>query len=123
MSENEPEVPAVQQRKRFIAFIGNLSYDTDAKAIERFLASPGAQIRLMTKKNSNESRGAAFVELASAEEMQKVLRMNGVAKLHGRTVRVEPTVGGGGRSEKRKEKIKTKKDKVWGTKKPKKTST
>jgi nucleolar protein 6 len=110
--------PTVSQpRKKFIAFIGNLSYDTDAKAIERFLASPGAQIRLMTKKNSNESRGAAFVEFASHEELQKVLKMNGVAKLHGRTIRVELTVGGGGTGDKRKEKIKLKKDKVLGTKK------
>ena len=103
-------------RKRFIAFIGNLSFGTDAKALERFFNSPGAKIRLMTKRGTNESRGAAFVEFATAEELQKALRMRD-AKLHGRTVRVEPTVGGGGRGEKRKEKIETKKDKVLGIKK------
>ena len=106
---------SAEPRKKFVAFIGNLSYQTDAKALERFLNSPGAKIRLMTKKGSNESRGAAFVEFANAEELQKALHMTN-AKLHGRTVRVEPTVGGGGRGDKRKEKIKAKKDKVLGKK-------
>jgi len=53
------------------------------------------------------SKGCAFVEFSSPEALQKALRFHHT-QFHGRQINVELTAGGGGKSERRKEKIKSK---------------
>ena len=101
---------AAPSKKKFIAFFGNLAFSTTVDDIKTFLGeeSESFQIRLLTKKGSNESRGAAFVEFPTAAALQTALALAG-KPLNGRSVRIEPTVGGGGRSEARKTKLTEKK--------------
>ena len=103
----------MSSKKRFIAFFGNLSFSTSAVQVQQFVSQCGLgvddfQVRLLTKKGSQESRGAAFVEFPTAAGLQTALTLTGKS-LDGRTVRIEPTVGGGGRSDTRKQKLKVKK--------------
>ena len=97
-----------EKKKRYIAFFGNLSFDTTAAQVKEFLAPSEVTVRLLTKRGSNESRGAAFVEFPTVPALQAALLLSGTM-LNGRTVRIEPTVGGGGTSETRKNKLKEKK--------------
>ena len=96
-------------KKRYILFVGNLAFSTTKESVKTFVGVPSAEVRLMTKKGSSESRGAAFVELTSFDDFKKVLQLSGKS-LDGRTVRVEPTAGGGGTGAVRKDKIKSKKE-------------
>ena len=97
-------------KKRYILFIGNLSFTTTALSLKSLINCESATVRLMTKKGTNESRGAAFVEVDSFEDFSRILGMSGQV-IDGRGIRVEPTAGGGGTGEKRKEKLKVKKEK------------
>ena len=112
----KPSTTSADKKKRFIAFFGNLSFDTTVADIKAFLGEEAAdfQVRLLTKKGSNESRGAAFVEFPSAAALQAALVLVGKS-LRGRPVRIEPTVGGGGRSEARKSKLSLKKQNFKST--------
>lgn len=100
-------------KKRYIAFFGNLSFDTTVDQLKQFISETSEnvsdfQVRLLTKKGTNESRGAAFVEFPTVSSLQTALVLSG-KPLNGRPVRIEPTVGGGGRSETRKNKLQVKK--------------
>lgn len=53
------------------------------------------------------SKGCAFVEFSNAASLQKALRFHHTI-FRGRQINVELTAGGGGKSERRKEKIKAK---------------
>jgi nucleolar protein 6 len=108
--ENKEAPPTTASKKKFIAFFGNLAFSTTVQDIKTFLGeeADSFQIRLLTKKGSNESRGAAFVEFPTAAALQTALALVGTS-LNGRSVRIEPTVGGGGRSEARKTKLTEKK--------------
>jgi nucleolar protein 6 len=104
-----------KQKKRFIVFVGNLPYDTTKEELEEHFKACKSRkelldIRLLTKKGSNEPRGCAFVEFKSFEGMKIALSLHH-SDLKGRRINVEMTAGAGGNSEKRKEKIKKKNEK------------
>lgn len=98
-------------KKRFIAFLGNLPFDTSEQDIIDFFSGCGLpEVRLRTDRQG-KPRGFAFVEFSSHEEFQKALRMHH-QKMKGRRVNVEVTAGGGGNGAKRQEKIKAKNQRI-----------
>ncbi|KAI8069901.1 hypothetical protein BC940DRAFT_296440 [Gongronella butleri] len=102
-----------QEGQRFIVFVGNLPYDTTVDELVTHFGSVGNNVsaRLMTDKVTKKPKGFAFVELATAADMQKALAFHRTT-FKKRQINVELTAGGGGRSDARKEKIKTKNDKL-----------
>ena len=58
---------------RYILFVGNLPYDASAEDIVAHFDRRGVpmkDVRLLTKKESGESRGIAFAEFDNAKRMQ-----------------------------------------------------
>lgn len=94
---------------RFLLFVGNLPYDINqAELLAHFSASKPDRIRIRTEK------GIAFLEFDGEggeiqHRMEVALRMHR-STLRNRKINVELTVGGGGNSKDRLEKIKTKND-------------
>jgi len=62
------------------------------------------QVRLVRDKKTNVSKRCAFVEFKTPRAFKKGLKLNNY-NLLGRPLKVEFTVGGGGNSKKRREKI------------------
>ncbi|KAA8899774.1 hypothetical protein FN846DRAFT_892336 [Sphaerosporella brunnea] len=104
---------------RFIAFIGNLPYTATKAAVEKHFASvePTA-VRLMTMKDDpSRCKGFAFVEFARYDKMELCLTKfhhsifnDGISDA--RKINVELTAGGGGKSKTRKQKLRTKNEKL-----------
>jgi len=120
---------------KYIVFVGNMSYDVTAEDLAKHMGDTCGEIpkvRLLTKKgdpsaldklsNSKKksiakgkaqdpsapvSKGCAFVEFSNAASLQKALRFHHTM-FRGRQINVELTAGGGGKSDRRKEKIKAK---------------
>lgn len=120
---------------KYIVFVGNMSYDVTAEDLAKHMGDTCGEtpkVRLLTKKgdpsaleklsNSKKksiakgkaqdpsapvSKGCAFVEFSNAASLQKALRFHHTT-FRGRQINVELTAGGGGKSERRKEKIKAK---------------
>ncbi|PVV02027.1 hypothetical protein BB560_003530 [Smittium megazygosporum] len=111
--QNEQHASDSQQfrsplKRRYLVFVGNLSFDSTKDELKQFFkATDPTDVRLITDKNTGKSRGFAFVELGSSEALQKALKYHGM-KFNGRKINVEYTVGGGGNSETRKNKIQQK---------------
>jgi RNA recognition motif-containing protein len=61
-------------------------------------------VRLLTDKHSGKSRGMAFVDVATPQQLVRALRLHH-SRLQGRAINVERTVGGGGNNDKRKAKL------------------
>lgn len=112
---------------------GNLKYTTSLEAIQDHFAScgqlirhllscknsdvylampyldPPPQIRLLTPKpkspaSTAKSKGCAFLEFSHRNALQQGLKLHG-STLEGRQINVELTAGGGGKSEKRVQKV------------------
>lgn len=101
-------------RNRYILFVGNLPYDASAEDILTHFERRGVpmkDIRLLTEKESGKSRGIAFAEFDSAKRMQNGLKLHHT-KLNGRRINVEVTCGGGGKSERRRQKIRERNEKL-----------
>ncbi|KAG8690943.1 hypothetical protein FRC11_007954 [Ceratobasidium sp. 423] len=104
--------------KRFILFVGNLPYTISKEQIlEHFSeCNPAPTIRLLTPKprsgkpqtavQAAKSKGCAFLEFSSHSTMQMAIRKHH-SELAGRRINVELTAGGGGNSDQRKEKLRT----------------
>jgi RNA recognition motif-containing protein len=61
------------KKRRYILFVGNLSYSTTADEIqEQFMKRgvPIQQVRLLTHKDTNKSRGCCFLEFTQAKHQQ-----------------------------------------------------
>ncbi|KAJ7651712.1 hypothetical protein DFH06DRAFT_1475723 [Mycena polygramma] len=111
----EPKAKAVQSqvKQRFILFVGNLKYTTTADAIKAHFAAcdPPPTVRLRTPKPAapgrpvNKSKGCAFVEFSHRNALQQGLKLH-QSELEGRRINVELTVGGGGKSDARLDKLK-----------------
>ncbi|KAG8884928.1 hypothetical protein FRB98_002089 [Tulasnella sp. 332] len=126
-----PEQIKLKKKKaRYILFVGNLSYTTTAEAIAKHFtirapkskegldskptASKPAKrpnVRLGTTKGSDASKGYAFVEYTEPGDLQRGLSLHHTA-LDGRQINVEMTAGGGGNTEKRRQKVMEKNKKV-----------
>ncbi|CEL53954.1 Nucleolar protein 6 OS=Saccharomyces cerevisiae (strain ATCC 204508 / S288c) GN=NOP6 PE=1 SV=1 [Rhizoctonia solani AG-1 IB] len=104
--------------KRFILFVGNLPYSISKEQIlEHFSeCKPEPSIRLLSPKSRSgkpqtavqaaKSKGCAFLEFSSHSAMQVAIRKHH-SELAGRRINVELTAGGGGNSDQRKEKLRT----------------
>ncbi|KAJ6503295.1 hypothetical protein C8R47DRAFT_969480 [Mycena vitilis] len=111
----DPKAKAVQSqvKQRFILFVGNLKYTTTADAIKAHFAAcdPPPTVRLRTPKPAapgrpvNKSKGCAFVEFSHRNALQQGLKLH-QSELEGRRINVELTVGGGGKSDARLDKLK-----------------
>ncbi|KAJ1731135.1 hypothetical protein LPJ61_002678 [Coemansia biformis] len=95
---------------RFITFVGNLPFKTTADELRTFLqAANPTSVRLMTNKETGKSRGFAFVEFGTSEDLRHGLKFHHCS-LGGKKINVELTAGGGGNSEKRTQKIKRRRE-------------
>lgn len=120
------------ESKRYIVFVGNMSYKTTTEEITKHFADHCGEkpsVRLLTTKGdpskakelskskqksiakgkaldpgAPQSKGCAFVEFKQRDAMQKALQFHHT-KLQGRSINVELTAGGGGKGAERKEKI------------------
>lgn len=115
------------KKSRFIVFVGNLPFSATVPDIEKhFSAVKPTSIRLLHEKtNPSKSRGIAFVEFAGFDHMKTCLKTlhhstitcqgrdhRGRPKPEERQINVELTVGGGGNTEGRKEKLKVKNERL-----------
>lgn len=124
-----------ERSKRYIVFVGNMAYKTTAEEIAKHFAEHCTEkptVRLLTSKGdptkaqklskskqksiakgkaldpgAPQSKGCAFVEFETREGLQKALQFHHT-QLHGRSINVELTAGGGGKSATRKERIEKK---------------
>lgn len=82
-------------------FIGGISFSTSTERLRELFAEVGAveSATVITDRDTGQSRGFGFVEMATAEEAnQAVTRFNG-HQLDGRQLKVElakPSTTGGG---------------------------
>lgn len=96
---------------RFLLFVGNLPYDvTEPELVAHFKNANPDKIRIRT------SKGIAFLEFSKENtdiqsRMEHALRMHH-SLLRDRRINVELTVGGGGNSNTRQQKIKEKNEKL-----------
>ncbi|KAI9595633.1 hypothetical protein BDF19DRAFT_441107 [Syncephalis fuscata] len=104
---------ATDKKRRFIVFVGRLPRTIKKEEIEQHFASAGniTDIRLLTEKGTNAPRGCGFVEFASAESLGIALGLH-QSKLGGKKISVELTVGGGGKSENRTNRLRDKNEKL-----------
>ncbi|GFZ45248.1 hypothetical protein JCM24511_02974 [Saitozyma sp. JCM 24511] len=107
-------------KQRFILFVGNLDFKTTREEVQKhFKPAVGRlpAVRLLTTKPTpkapSKSRGIAFLELPTSAELQACLKLHH-SSLNGRTINVELTAGGGGKSGARKEKIRERNDRIGG---------
>ncbi len=82
-------------------FIGGISFSTSTDSLRQLFAQAGTveSAAVVTDRDTGQSRGFGFVEMASAEEAsQAITRFNG-HQLDGRNLKVElakPSSTGGG---------------------------
>lgn len=104
------DAKASKERIACTVFVGQLPYSASEADIKRHFkscASDGeVRVRLLTKRaeQGGGSRGMAFVELASEAAVHTALRLHH-SVMSGRRINVERTVGGGGTSGDRKQKL------------------
>jgi hypothetical protein len=102
------------KKRRYIAFIGNLPFSVTGDEIVEHFAKRGVKImeaRLLTKRGSGESRGCCFAEFPDTKSLQNALKFHH-SLIEGRQLNIEVTCGGGGRGDKRMEKIKQRNERL-----------
>ncbi|KAF9298301.1 hypothetical protein BGZ74_009437 [Mortierella antarctica] len=93
--------------QKFIVFVGNLPFNITKEQLQKHFESCTniTSIRVQTDKVTGKGKGFAFLELGTAEAMQKALYFNKTL-IKERPINVELTAGGGGnKSASRKQKI------------------
>ncbi len=86
-------------------FVGNLSYTVTSEDLERAFSEAGSvtSARVITDRETGQSRGFGFVEMGSAADGQKAISMWNGQELNGRALTVNEARpqgeggGGGGR--------------------------
>ncbi|KCV68904.1 hypothetical protein H696_04323 [Fonticula alba] len=111
-----PEVPADDKKAdkpakkagppKFIVFVGNLPYNVKAEEVREELFKP--LVEYVRDVRVRAEKGFAFVEFKNYTSYSMAIRMNKTS-FKGREVKVEATVGGGGNSAARKQKLMKKK--------------
>lgn len=86
-------------------YVGNLAFSTAESDIESLFGRYGQvdRVHLVRNRDTGESRGFAFVEMANAQEADNAINSLNGQDLHGRTLSVNearprPEGGGGPRS-------------------------
>lgn len=85
-------------------YVGNLSYNVSEGDLERLFAQAGTvkEVALIMDRNTRQSKGFGFVEMATAEDAQKAIEMFNGQEVDGRAITVsiarprEERGGGGG---------------------------
>ncbi len=85
-------------------YVGNLSFDTTAQDLEQIFGEIGTveSANLIEDRETGRSRGFAFVEMSSEEEMQNAIAQLNGKEVDGRELKVneakpqEKRAGGGG---------------------------
>jgi RNA recognition motif-containing protein len=84
-------------------YVGNLSFNTSEAALRAVFEEDGRQVvevKIVTDRDTGQSRGFGFVEMASPADAEAAIAANDGRQLDGRTLRVniaqERTGGGGG---------------------------
>ena len=101
------KTPKGGKRVRYILFIGSIPFSASKEDVIAHFRTRGVlmkDLRLLTRKETGESRGVAFAEFTDSKDMQNALKLHHT-KLAGKRINVEVTCGGGGTSEKRQHKI------------------
>jgi cold-inducible RNA-binding protein len=86
-------------------FVGNISYQTTQDDLYSAFSAYGAvdRVSIVTDRDSGQSRGFAFVEMAQDSEAKTAIDQLNGADLHGRAMNVNEarprTNDGGGRSD------------------------
>lgn len=89
-------------------FVGQIPFRSSKDQVGKHFSGDGFKaavksVRMLTEKETGEFRGMAFVEFNNNEDYEKALKMD-YSVMNGRRIRVERTVGGGGK--KRTQKLK-----------------
>lgn len=88
-------------------YVGNLSYDTTEDGLRALFSGAGTvtSVVLIRERDTGRSKGFAFVEMASENEVEQAMRMFNGATLDDREIKVdrarpqeERSTGNGGRS-------------------------
>lgn len=77
-------------------FVGNIPYTTTEQDLRELFGRSGGQVasaRVITDLDTGRSRGYAFIEMASPEEAEKVIRELNNFNLNGRTIVVAEARG------------------------------
>jgi RNA recognition motif-containing protein len=90
-----------------LIYVGNLARETTEATLREVLAQGGRSVKslmIKTDKNTGRSRGFAFAELGSAEDVESAIASLSGTELDGRPIKVShghdrPTYTGQGRSE------------------------
>jgi RNA recognition motif-containing protein len=71
-------------------YVGNLSYDTTEQALRELFMQAGnvVSVSLITDRETNRSKGFAFVEMSSQSEAQKAISMFNSYTLNDRQLNV-----------------------------------
>jgi cold-inducible RNA-binding protein len=86
-------------------YVGNLTYETSTGDLEQLFGAHGTvqSAQVIMDRDTNRSKGFAFVEMGSDQEAQAAITALGGKDLHGRALTVNEAKpredrGGGGRS-------------------------
>ena len=84
-------------------FVGGLAFSTSSERLREIFTEAGSveSAAVVTDRDTGQSRGFGFVEMATAEEASEAVKKFNGRELDGRTVRVElanSKGAGGGRS-------------------------
>ena len=72
-------------------YVGNLSYDTTEEELRALFAQAGKvqSVHVVRDRNTDSSKGFAFVEMASQADAQKAISLFHASKLNGRPLTVK----------------------------------
>ncbi|KAH9257847.1 hypothetical protein BASA81_003866 [Batrachochytrium salamandrivorans] len=96
-----------EKYSRLILFVGQIPFEATEQDLEKHFMEHGAGkviVRLLTDKATGKSKGLAFVDFTSPQQLVCGLRVHRT-RIMGRAINVERTVGGGGNNVNRKEKL------------------
>jgi len=104
--------PPRRNFQRHTLFVGQLPYNKNKNSIRSFflrhsgtnITAEDVNVRLLTDNKTGRSRGIAFVDFRTREQMIRGLRLHHY-NFSGRVINIERTVGGGGNNPRRKEKL------------------
>jgi hypothetical protein len=111
-SSGDGETTKRFENGKHILFVGQLPYDATAAQIQGHFQTDAAGeimgghldiigVRLLTDKTTGKSRGMAFVDCGSEEDLERGVHMH-QSKLLGRRINVEKSATGGGKTDRRK---------------------